>query len=212
MLLHFDSQWKPPWAYHCLKRILLKQQARDTTLGFNNDFMNRKLLSHEIDRLWGGRFVERFGRSGIMGNLEAWRLSLSHYLRKAHMSTLPRYSKVSITLCSLWFKQHCFHTGYTAHNKPLKVSNKCEIACDVFSPSLFTLCALIMRSHDRSISPLFISCRNWLSLIGATRNISKQETGCSPNSIHKATSKSVSPNGHLAAFCFSTHTYIFQML
>ncbi len=162
---------------------------------------------------WSGRgVVERFGRSGIMGNLEAWRLSLSHYLRKAHMSALPRYSKVSITLCSLWFKQHCFHTGYTAHNKPLKVPNKCEIACDVFSPSLFTLCALIMRSHDRSISPLFISCRNWLSLIGATRNISKQETGCSPNSIHKATSKSVWPNGHLAAFCFSTYRNIFTML
>ncbi len=160
----------------------------------------------------GGGVVKRFGRSGIMGNLEAWRLSLSHYLRKAHMSALPRYSKVSITLCSLLFKQHCFHTGYTAHNKPLKVPNKCEIACDVFSPSLFTLCALIMRSHDRSISPLFISCRNWLSLIGATRNISKQETGCSPNSIHKATSKSVWPNGHLAAFCFSTYTNIFTML
>lgn len=210
MLLQFDSHWKPPCAYDRLKCILSKQQARDTTLVFNNDFMNQKLLSHEIDRKWreGGGVVERFGRSGIMGNLEAWRLSLSHYLRKVRMSALPRYSKVSITLCSLWFKQHCFHTGYTVHNKPLKVPNKCEIACDVFSPSLFTLCALIMRSHDRSISPLFISCRNRLSLIGATRNISKQETGCSPNSIHQATSKSVSPQWPLSSILlFNAHKH-----
>jgi len=126
---------------HCLKRTLSKLQARDTTLGFNNDFMNQKLLSHEIDRKWKG-VVERVGRSGIMGNLEGWRLSLSHYLRKARMSALPCYSKVSITLCSLWFKQHCFHTGYMVHNKPLKVPNKCEIACDVFSLSLSSLCVL----------------------------------------------------------------------
>ncbi len=60
----------PSLASHLLKHILSKQQACDITLGFNNHFMNQKLLSHEMDMKWEG-VVERFGRSGIMGNLEA---------------------------------------------------------------------------------------------------------------------------------------------
>ncbi len=150
-----------------------------------------------------------------MASWVIWRLegSLSAIILGKHTCLLCHVIPRSQLRCVLYdLNSTVFIPGYTAHNKPLKVPNKCEIACDVFSPSLFTLCALITQSHDRSISPLFISCRNWLSLIGATRNISKQETGCSPNSIHKATSKSVWPNGHLAAFCFSTYTNIFTML
>lgn len=143
MLLHFDPQWKPPWAYHCLKCILLKQQARDTTLGFNNDFMNQKLLSHEIDRTWG------WGGDLLRGLVEVaswviWKLegSLSAIILGKRTCPLCHVIPRSQLRCVLYDLSSTVFIPATRHTTSLLkslINVKLHVMC---FPPLSSLCVL----------------------------------------------------------------------